>query len=97
MAVLFISVYVPLQGLSQNQDQAVKSDEKSDPAAVIPATQPVNAEQKSEPPASADTINRVPVSDIFDTKKYEVESVADSLEYDKGRGLLIAKGNVFMC
>ncbi len=64
----------------------------SEPAAS--QAQSSTASQPEQP--SAGHVNRVPVEDIFDTKKYEVESVADSLEYDKVRSILIAKGNVVL-
>lgn len=52
----------------------------------------------SQPDTKSESVvpNRVPVDGLFDVKAYEVEAVADNLEYDKTRNLLIAKGNVVL-
>ncbi len=46
--------------------------------------------------SSDEAISRIPVQSIYEKSSYQVESVADSLEYDKNRSLLIAKGNVVL-
>ena len=38
----------------------------------------------------------VPIQDIFDTSNPKVEAVADSLEYSKDSGKLIARGNAII-
>ncbi len=78
------------------QDQSVKKTEtEAAKPAIAPSAAQSSAVSQSGPPAS-DNINRVPVEDIFNNKNYQVESVADSLEYDKVRNLLIARGNVVL-
>lgn len=69
------------------QNQSIDSNKEQSGPAVVTA---------SATTMEADSTTRVPVDTIFDKKSYQVESVADSLEYDKTRNLLIAKGNVVL-
>ncbi|MDD5226565.1 MAG: LptA/OstA family protein, partial [Candidatus Omnitrophica bacterium] len=52
---------------------------------------PVSTPVKS--PAKTKNVKRVPVQDIFSTGPAKVEAVADSLEYSKDSGKMIARGN----
>ncbi|MFH1799426.1 MAG: LPS assembly protein LptD [Candidatus Omnitrophota bacterium] len=55
-----------------------------------------SAEDKASTPAKepAKTVGRdLPIQDIFDTSSAKVEAVADSLEYSKDSGKMIARGN----
>jgi lipopolysaccharide assembly outer membrane protein LptD (OstA) len=54
------------------------------------------AKDAASQPASKDTAPRIPVQNIFDTQNAKVEAVADSLEYQKDTGKLIAKGNAII-
>ena len=53
--------------------------------------------QSAEPAAAAKTSpqksSRVPIQDLFSSQPAKVEAVADSLEYQKNTGKLIARGN----
>ena len=57
---------------------------------------PSNPEIPKSEKQDAAVPHRNPVDSIFDAQAYEVEAVADTLEYDKPRNLLIAKGNVVL-
>jgi len=51
---------------------------------------------KVSPPTAKSDAYRIPVENIFDTQHAKVEAVADSLEYQKDTGKLIARGNAIV-
>lgn len=57
---------------------------------------PTQAPAESQEEQAAASPSRLPVQSLFDNQSYEVEAVADGLEYDKKRSLLIARGNVVL-
>ena len=48
------------------------------------------------PQKAPDAASRIPVQNILDTKDAKVEAVADSLEYQKDTGKIIARGNAII-
>lgn len=75
-----------LSSASHNQLPSVSSSS-------LPAS---SADSANKAGSQTDTADLMPVNDIYNKTRYQVEAVADTIEFDKTRNLLIAKGNVVL-
>ncbi len=96
--VLLVFLSVPVAFSAEDTQASTVETKASVPeaTAVAPAVKATATETQASVPAQAPVKTKtrdLPMQNIFDTNSAKVEAVADSLEYSKDSGKMIARGN----